>query len=145
MYFSVMMCSANRRDTAVDHVRQAVTAARDIRRRCSEREAALVAEGFDPAVLGLGIGVHTGIASFGEFGRVHKDFTAIGETVNLAARLQAAARPGEVLVSGAVLDKLEGEEGGDARVLAQGLRRAGDRLPDVIARSGRSPHPFLST
>jgi class 3 adenylate cyclase len=98
-----------------DHACQAVMAARDIRNRCAARAAALVAEGFDPAALGLGIGVHTGIASFGEFGRVHKDFTAIGETVNLAARLQAAAGPGEVLVSGAVLDKLEGEEGVGAR------------------------------
>jgi adenylate cyclase len=99
-----------------DHARQAVTAARDIRRRCSEREAALVAEGFDPAALGLGIGVHTGIASFGEFGRVHKDFTAIGETVNLAARLQGAARPGEVLASAAAFEKLDGKgEGAGVR------------------------------
>lgn len=92
-----------------DHARQAVSAARELQRRCAAQKAALVARGFDPAVLGVGVGVHTGIASFGEFGRVHKDFTAIGETVNLAARLQAAARPGEVLASAAVLGKLDGE------------------------------------
>ena len=98
-----------------DHVRQALAAAHDIQRRCSVRKASLVAKGFDPAALGLGIGVHTGVASFGEFGKVHKDFTAIGETVNLAARLQAAAQPGEVLASSAVLEKLGGEETAGAR------------------------------
>jgi class 3 adenylate cyclase len=40
----------------------------------------------------------------------------IGETVNLAARLQAAARPGEVLASAAAFEKLDGEgEGASAR------------------------------
>lgn len=95
-----------------DHARQAVAAARDIRRRCAARGAALAARGFGEAALGVGVGVHTGIASFGEFGRVHKDFTAIGETVNLAARLQAAAGPGEVLASAAVLGRLDGGEAG---------------------------------
>lgn len=98
-----------------DHARQAVSAARAIQQRCAARKAALVAQGFDPAVLGIGIGIHTGMASFGEFGRIHKDFTAIGETVNFAARLQAAAQPGEVLASAAVLEKLDGEEAADVR------------------------------
>jgi adenylate cyclase len=102
--------------TRPDHARQAVAAARAIQRRCAARKAALVARGFDPEVLGIGVGVHTGIASFGEFGRVHKDFTAIGETVNLAARLQAAAGPGEVLASAAAFGKLDGEgEGAGVR------------------------------
>jgi len=92
-----------------DHARQAVSAAREIQRRCTARDAALIAQGFEAGVLGVGIGVHTGIASFGEFGRMHKDFTAIGDTVNLAARLQAAARPGEVLASPAAFQRLDGE------------------------------------
>jgi adenylate cyclase len=98
-----------------DHARQAVAAARELQRRCAARRAALVAQGFDPAVLGVGVGLHTGVTSFGEFGRVHKDFTAIGETVNLAARLQAAALPGEVLASPATLAKLDGEGAVGAR------------------------------
>jgi class 3 adenylate cyclase len=98
--------------TQPDHAHQAVSAARELQRRCAARQAALVTQGFDPVVLGVGIGIHTGIASFGEFGRVHKDFTAIGKTVNLAARLQAAARPGEVLASGATFEKLEDEKEG---------------------------------
>ena len=98
--------------TRPDHARQAVAAARELQRRCAARKSTLVARGFDPAVLGVGVGVHTGVASFGEFGRVHKDFTAIGETVSLAARLQAAAEPGEVLASAAAFEKLDGERGG---------------------------------
>ena len=101
--------------TRPDHTRQAVSAARELQQRCAAKKAALVARGFDPAVLGIGVGIHTGVASFGEFGRVHKDFTAIGETVNLAARLQAAARPGEVLASAAAFEKLGEGEGASAR------------------------------
>ena len=40
---------------------------------------------------------------------MHKDVTAIGDTVNLAARVQAAAEPGEILVSAAAFERLEGE------------------------------------
>ena len=50
---------------------------------------------------------------------MHKDFTAIGETVNLAARLQAAAGPGEVLASAAAFERLDGEgEGAGVRACA---------------------------
>lgn len=100
--------------TRADHASEAVAAAREIHERCAERQAALMARGFDAEMLGIGIGVHTGVASFGEFGRRHKDFTAIGDTVNLAARLQAAALPGEVLASAAVVDRLAGESDGAA-------------------------------
>ena len=40
---------------------------------------------------GVGIGIHCGQVSFGEFGRSHRDVTAIGTVVNTAARIQAAA------------------------------------------------------
>jgi class 3 adenylate cyclase len=46
---------------------------------------------------------------------VHKDFTAIGDTVNLASRLQAAAQPGEILVSAAAFERLDGEASEGAR------------------------------
>jgi adenylate cyclase len=95
--------------TRADHPRAALAAARELRERCAARKAALVADGLDPAALRLGVGIHTGLAAFGEFGQLHKDFTAIGETVNLAARLQAAALPGEILVSAATFERLGGE------------------------------------
>ncbi len=49
--------------------------------------------------LHLGIGVSCGEAIVGNIGSpVRMDFTAIGETVNLAARLQETSRGGEILV-----------------------------------------------
>jgi adenylate cyclase len=46
------------------------------------------------------IGITTGFCTVGNFGSSHKiDYTIIGSPVNLAARLQAHARPGTVLIS----------------------------------------------
>jgi class 3 adenylate cyclase len=40
-----------------------------------------------------------------EFGRSHRDLTAIGTVVNTAARAQSTAQPGQVLVTRAVRDR----------------------------------------
>src|SRR5262249_37893363 len=46
------------------------------------------------------IGIHTGPVVVGTVGNSFKmDYTAIGDTTNLASRLQSAARPGAILVS----------------------------------------------
>ena len=55
---------------------------------------------------GVGIGIHCGELSFGEFGRSHRDLTAIGTVVNTAARLQGAAAPGEILATEAVRERV---------------------------------------
>ena len=49
----------------------------------------------------VGIGVHTGTAFVGSVGAPggHTDFTALGDAVNVAARLTASAQPGEILAS----------------------------------------------
>lgn len=50
--------------------------------------------------LQLRAGIHTGLVVVGELGaESHKEFTATGDAMNLAARLQSAAPPGGVLVS----------------------------------------------
>lgn len=57
--------------------------------------------------LGLGIGIHRGLAVVGSIGSdTRRDFTAIGHTVNLAARLCDRARPWEILVSQPFYDRL---------------------------------------
>ena len=69
----------------------------------------IVAENFFP--LKLRCGIHQGRAVVGMFGgRQRKDYTAIGTTVNIAARLEQAANPGSILISSAVADWLETEE-----------------------------------
>jgi adenylate cyclase len=48
----------------------------------------------------IGVGVSTGTAFVGSVGTgSHVDFTAVGDTVNIAARLASAAATGEVLVT----------------------------------------------
>ena len=57
----------------------------------------------------VGAGIHTGEAFVGVVGSDEKlDFTALGDTVNVAARLGGIAGPGELLVSRAAWD-LAGE------------------------------------
>ena len=53
----------------------------------------------DGSWLPLGVGIDTGIAFVGNVGGPdYVDFTALGGPVNTAQRIQAAARPGELLV-----------------------------------------------
>jgi adenylate cyclase len=54
--------------------------------------------------LSVGVGIHFGPAVVGAIGTGHRsDYTAIGNTVNVAARLCSIARPDEVLISGETL------------------------------------------
>jgi adenylate cyclase len=72
-----------------DHARQAVLAAREMQRDLAARRDEF----------GVGIGIHCGQVSFGEFGHSHRDITAIGTVVNTAARTQSAAEAGQILVT----------------------------------------------
>jgi class 3 adenylate cyclase len=87
----------------VDHERRAVLAARELQRRIALRQPHFVdLLGGTGGEVGVGIGIHCGDVSFGEFGRSHRDLTAIGTVVNTAARAQSAAAAGEILVTEAV-------------------------------------------
>lgn len=60
-------------------------------------------------VLNVGVGVHYGPAVVGNMGSERRmDYTAIGDTVNTAARLEANAPAGTVYISRAAADRLEG-------------------------------------
>jgi adenylate cyclase len=75
-----------------DHAAQAIAAARGLIEQTGN-------DGPDPWIP-LGIGVHTGRSFVGSVGEGDaRDFTALGDTVNAAARLTSLARQGEILVS----------------------------------------------
>lgn len=58
----------------------------------------LEAEGFQR--IQIGIGLHTGVATIGYIGSDRRsEYTAIGDTVNLASRLESNAGGGQILVS----------------------------------------------
>jgi class 3 adenylate cyclase len=95
-----------------DHATQALMAAREIQARFRERHDEL-AEAVGVGDLGIGIGIDSGETNFGEFGHTHRDLTAIGTVVNRAARAQAAAKPGEILVTRMVRDRTDGIVTGD--------------------------------
>jgi len=57
--------------------------------------------------LEIGVGIHTGQAIVGSIGSPRrKDYTAIGDAVNVAARLQELAPSGSVVASAETMEKL---------------------------------------
>jgi adenylate cyclase len=87
------------------HAEQAVVTAMEMQSELSKLRAnweALGRIGFS-----MGIGINSGSAIVGNIGsRAHMEYTAIGDTVNLASRLQAATKEleAEILVSKATCD-----------------------------------------
>lgn len=60
--------------------------------------------------IGLGISISTGYAIVGNFGSSNRmEYTAIGETVNLASRLEKLAGPGEIVVDAVTFSELPQE------------------------------------
>jgi len=90
-----------------DHVMLAVQAAIDMVRGSAKLSEKLM-EKYGRSV-SFGVGIHTGEAVVGNMGSsIRMDYTAIGDTVNTAARLEANAPGGHVYISRAVADALEG-------------------------------------
>jgi adenylate cyclase len=98
-----------------DHADRAVTAALDLLAELARFNGELKREGQAPLV--VGIGIHTGPALVGCIGatlsgdgaqRMRKEFTAIGETVNLAHRVEQLTKRcgGPVLISEATRQRL---------------------------------------
>ncbi len=110
---------------SADHPIAAVSAAVDIVRAVEDRNDKLEAGGH---VIGVGVGVHTGPVVVGNIGSDRRtDFTAIGDSVNVAARLEKLARAGEILVSEAVQRRVRGSH----RLRFEGERQLSGRQEPV--------------
>jgi adenylate cyclase len=80
----------------------ALAGERHAARAVAAAQALLSADGEEerPAPLPIGAGVHTGMAFVGTVGEApHLELTALGDAVNVAARLASEAAAGEVLVT----------------------------------------------
>lgn len=105
--------------------------------RCAGRMLMKTGHGTsDGPWLDIGIGVHSGVAFVGSVavGGEVADFTALGDTVNAAARLASAAGPGEILIS----EESIANAGGEANSLERReleLRGREARLPVRVARA----------
>ena len=85
------------------HALQAVTAALEIRQHLAEFHQHLEPDHRLP----VNIGIHTGQAVVGNVGTARiMDFTAVGDTVNLAARLCELAQHSQILISDKTYTKL---------------------------------------
>jgi adenylate cyclase len=95
-----------------DHTLRALRAAWRIQQRVAE----LHRQQPRAHCLSYGVGISLGEAVVGNVGTKQRlDYTAIGQTVNLARRLQEAAAPGQVLISDAVYERARGHV--EARLL----------------------------
>jgi adenylate cyclase len=114
-----------------DHAGAGIAAALDLAERAARPDA--TAMGPIPA----GTGVHTGEAFVGStsLGEAVEDFTALGDTVNTASRLAAAAAAGEVLISVAAAEATgRGTEGLERRSLT--VRGRSRPIEVVVERPG---------
>jgi class 3 adenylate cyclase/tetratricopeptide (TPR) repeat protein len=83
-----------------DHARRAMLAALDIQRVLAEGAPKFLG---GEGALGLRIGLNSGAVVVGKIGdNLRMDYTAVGDTTNVAARLQAIAEPGTILASDGV-------------------------------------------
>jgi adenylate cyclase len=80
-----------------EYRRRAVQAGRDLLRATGHGTP-------DGPWVDVGVAVNAGVAFVGNVGEAVVDFTALGDAVNVAARLQGCAQPGELLVADGVDD-----------------------------------------
>ena len=135
-----------------DSARRAAHAALGIQR--AVRDLSREIEASQGPTIRMRIGLNTGPVVVGRIGDdLRMDYTAVGDTTNVAARLQQAARPGSVLVSDATLRAIGGffetldlgeqEVKGHAPVRAHEVLRPRGRRSRLDASIERGLTPFI--
>jgi adenylate cyclase len=90
-----------------DHALRCVRAAIDMQHAAREISAAWAQRGDMP--LEIRVGINTGHVIVGNMGSARRlSYTALGEPVNVAQRLESNARPGGILISARTYELLEG-------------------------------------
>ncbi len=90
-------------DMADQAVRAAVEIQKEIRKLNVKRKKT------NREILQVGIGIHFGPVMIGSMGtETRMDYTAIGDTVNLGARLCSIAKPGQIVIPQTIIRRLKG-------------------------------------
>lgn len=102
-----------------DHAQRAVAMAIEMQAAMIELQKKWFGSGSHP--IAIGIGINTGYMTVGNIGcNEHMDYTVIGTQVNIAARLESLAEPGEILIShatkGLLDDSFDCEDAGEVMV-----------------------------
>jgi len=89
-----------------DHAMRAVFTALEMQAALHSLNLRRLQRGDDP--IAIGIGVNTGVAISGNLGSLKRmEFTVIGDTVNLAARLEGRAGHGQILIGRATFEQVK--------------------------------------
>lgn len=116
---------------------------------CGERHAALAVDAAQELLrltgqgspegpwVSIGAGVHTATTWFGTVGQgSHREVTAVGDAMNVTARLASAAAPGEILIT----TEAARAAGLDASLERRSLQLKGRREPiEVVSLHSRGP------
>jgi tetratricopeptide (TPR) repeat protein len=136
-----------------DHARRAVLAALGLQKVLREHRAELGER--HGVELRARMGINTGWVVVGGIGdQLRQDYTAVGDTTNLAARLQAITEPGTVLVSESTMRFLHGSvqmealepvhvKGKEAPIQAYRALSAGSLHSEQAILSGAVLSPFV--
>jgi len=101
-----------------DHAERAVRMAIHMQKKVDKLRGEWLQYGLD---LGVGIGINTGFMTIGNIGSdIHRDYTVIGNQVNIAARLESEAKAGQILINHRTYSPVKGifkvEEVGEIKV-----------------------------
>lgn len=102
------MALFNAPQSVESYTHRAVQAALAMQQRGRALCETLQTQGFDG--IGFGLGIHCGDAVVGNIGTAARmEYTAIGDTVNTAARLESQAAAGEILITEAMHESIRNE------------------------------------